>query len=69
METINTISIRSKIQKAAQGKRFEGLARSAANTRLIFAKLALVKAIDDDIVAFKDISRGVQKIQRLLKRI
>src|SRR5260221_5228391 len=54
---INTISITRKLnQTVANSKKFDGLARSAAETRLAFAKIGLMKDIDEskisqDIVA------------------
>lgn len=50
MALINEISIKSKLNKAMTGKKFEGLARSAANTRFVFAKQNLLEEYDDDKV-------------------
>ncbi len=57
---INTISITKKLnQTVANSKKFEGLARSAAETRLTFAKFSLMKDIDESTVS-KDIVAACQ---------
>jgi hypothetical protein len=47
---INKISIRKKTEAALNQKRFEGLARSAANTRLIAARDMALRAFDAHVV-------------------
>ena len=47
LTTINEISIRAKLIDAAKKKQFVGLARSAANTRFVFAKQDFIEEFDE----------------------
>lgn len=47
---VNTISINAKMKNALGTKKFQGLARTNANTRLVFAKGALLKDFDGHTV-------------------
>ena len=50
MAILNTITMKKKLENLAQSKRYVGLMKSAANTRLVTAKNDLLEEFDDNIV-------------------
>jgi hypothetical protein len=56
---INNITISSKIINAAKKRQFIGLAKNAANTRLVFAKQNLLEEIDENEIS-KELLPGAE---------